>query len=467
MYKKVLVAARGEIALRVIRACRELDIKTVAIHSTADIDSLHVKFADEDVSIGPASPGESYLNIPRIIAAAEITNADAIHPGYGFLSENPEFAEICIKCGIDWIGPSPELMKKMGDKALARNLMASAGLPVISGSKGEVIDEEEALRLCGEIGYPVMVKAVAGGGGRGIRIIRNAAQLAKNFHTAAAEAKNSFGHGGLYIEKYLDSPRHIEVQILGDGKGKVIHFGERECSIQRRHQKLLEESPSPGIDEKMRKKLLSYAVKGAKYIKYGSLGTVEFLVDSKGDLFFLEMNTRVQVEHPVTEMISNVDLVAEQIRLAYTGKLIISQDDVVTKGWAIECRINAEDPERNFIPVPGKITFFHTPGGPGVRVDSHLYTGYAVPPNYDSLLAKVIVWGSTRDEARKRMIRALDEFIIEGVPTTIPFLKGIMQNSDFADGKFDTTFIDKIKITSVSGSDVIGSTNGDRENGRS
>jgi len=449
MYKKILVAARGEIALRVIRACKALDIKTVAIHSAADIDSLHVKLADEDVSIGPAPPSESYLNIPRIIAAAEITNADAIHPCYGFLSESSEFAEICISCGIDWIGPSPELMKEMGDKAMARNLMVKAGLPVIHGSDGEVADSKEALKFCNEIGFPVMVKAVAGGGGRGIRIIRDAGKLAESFNTAAAEAKNSFGYGGLYIEKYLESPRHIEVQILGDGKGSVIHFGERECSIQRRHQKLLEESPSPGIDDKIREKIFEYAVKGAKYIKYGSLGTMEFLVDSKGDIFFLEMNTRVQVEHPVTEMISNSDLITEQIRLAFTGKLFISQDDVVRRGCAVECRINAEDPERNFVPVPGRITFFHSPGGPGVRVDSHIYTGYVVPPNYDSLLAKVIVWGSTRDEARKRMIGALDECVINGVPTTIPFLKAILQNKDFADGNFDTTFIDKINIKSL------------------
>ena len=449
MYKKILVAARGEIALRIIRACRELGIKTVAVHSQADIDSLHVKLADEDVSIGPSPPGESYLNIPRIIAAAEITNAEAIHPGYGFLSENPEFAEICISCGIDWIGPSPELMKNMGDKALARNLMKSAGLPVIPGSESEVAGEEEALKLCGEIGYPVMVKAVAGGGGRGIRIVRNAGQLVESFYTASAEATNSFGYGGLYIEKYLDSPRHIEVQILGDGKGGVLHFGERECSIQRRHQKLLEESPSPGIDDKMRNDLLALAVKGAEYIKYGSLGTVEFLVDSNSEIFFLEMNTRVQVEHPVTEMISSSDLIMEQIRLAYTGELLLSQNDIVIRGCAIECRINAEDPERNFVPVPGKITFFHPPGGPGVRVDSHIYSGCIVPPYYDSLLAKVIVWGSTRNAARKRMIGALDECIIEGVPTTTKFLKAILQNKAFIDGNFDTTFIDKIDIDNI------------------
>ncbi|MDZ7860026.1 MAG: acetyl-CoA carboxylase biotin carboxylase subunit [Candidatus Krumholzibacteriota bacterium] len=446
MFEKVLVAARGEIALRIIRACRELDVKTVAVHSVADVDSLHVKLADEDVSIGPAPSEKSYLNIPAIIAAAEITNADAVHPGYGFLSENPDFAEICMSCGIGWIGPPPELMKKMGDKSLARELMKEAGLPVIPGSKGEVESADKAVKICDDIGYPVMVKAVAGGGGRGIRIIRNAQQIAENFHTATVEAKGSFGYGGLYIEKYLENPRHIEVQILGDGKGGVIIFGERECSIQRRHQKLLEESPSPGLNDLMREKLSGFAVRGAEYIKYGSLGTVEFLVDSKDNVYFLEMNTRVQVEHPVTEMVTNVDLIREQIRQAFTGKLLISQDDVHIEGWAIECRINAEDPDRNFIPVPGKITFFHPPGGPGVRVDSHIYTGYVIPPNYDSLLAKVIVWGSNREKARKRMIGALDEFIIEGVPTTISFLEEIMRNKDFAEGKFDTTFLDKMKI---------------------
>lgn len=446
MYDKILVAARGEIALRIIRACRELGIKTVAVHSTADRDSLHVKLADEDVSIGPSTPRESYLNIPSIISAAEITDADAIHPAYGFLSENPDFASICISCGIDWIGPDPLLMKRMGDKAMARGIMKEAGLPVIPGSEGTVSDEIEAGRLCEEIGYPVMVKAVAGGGGRGIRVVRNSEELNDCFHSAGKEAEASFGHGGLYIEKYLDSPRHIEVQILGDGKGKVIHFGERECSIQRRHQKLIEESPSPGISEDLRKKLWGYAVRGAEYINYGSLGTVEFLVDGEGNAFFLEMNTRVQVEHPVTEMISNVDLIKEQIRLASSGKMGISADDFEMKGWAIECRLNAEDPERNFLPVPGEIEFFHPPGGPGVRVDSHLYTGCVVPSNYDSLLAKVIVWASTREEAVIRMVRALEECIIEGVPTTIPFLMKILESDEFVKGDFDTSFLERVKF---------------------
>jgi len=446
MYKKILVAARGEIALRIIRACRELGIKTVAVHSSADRDSLHVKMADEDVSIGPSPPRESYLNIPSIISAAEITNADAIHPAYGFLSENPDFAQICLSCGIDWIGPSPELMKTMGDKAVARGIMKEAGLPVIPGSRGAVSDEREALGLCENIGYPVMVKAVAGGGGRGIRVVRDPEDLDDCFHSAGKEAEASFGHGGLYIEKYLESPRHIEVQILGNGRGRVIDFGERECSIQRRHQKLIEEAPSPGISPDMRSHLRALAVRGAEHINYGSLGTVEFLVDSSGErAYFLEMNTRVQVEHPVTEMVCNVDLIQEQIRLASTGELQISERDFKIDGWAIECRLNAEDPDRNFKPVPGKIKFFHAPGGPGVRVDSHLYSGCAVPANYDSLLAKVIVWGKTRDEAITRMRRALDECIIEGVPTTIPFIEKVMSTREFVEGKFDTSFLERIK----------------------
>ncbi len=446
MYKKILVAARGEIALRIIRACKELEIKTVAVHSSADRDSLHVKMADEDVSIGPSPPRESYLNIPSIISAAEITNSDAIHPAYGFLSENPDFAQICLSCGIDWIGPSPELMKTMGDKALARGIMREAGLPVIPGSAGAVSDEREAMGLCEKIGYPVMVKAVAGGGGRGIRIVKDPQELDDCFHAAGKEAEVAFGYGGLYIEKYLESPRHIEVQILGDGKGLVIDFGERECSIQRRHQKLIEESPSPGISPDMRRHLRALAVKGAEYIRYGSLGTVEFLVDSSGErAYFLEMNTRVQVEHPVTEMVCKVDLIQEQIRLASRREMQISESDFKIDGWAIECRLNAEDPDKNFMPVPGKIKFFHAPGGPGVRVDSHLYSGSAVPANYDSLLAKVIVWGKTREEAIRRMRRALDECIIEGVPTTIPFIKRIMATREFVEGVFDTSFLERIK----------------------
>ncbi len=443
MFRKILVAARGEIALRIIRACRELGIKSVAVHSTADRDSLHVKIADEDVSIGPSPSRESYLNIPRIIAAAEITNADAIHPAYGFLSENPNFADICISCGIEWIGPDPGLMKKMGDKAEARRVMEEAGLPVIPGSDGVISDEDNALELCGEIGYPVMVKATAGGGGRGIRIVRNSKQLDDCFRAAGKEAEISFGDSGLYLEKYLQDPRHIEVQILGDGRGGVIHFGERECSIQRRHQKLIEESPSPGISEEVREKLFEYAVRGGEYINYNSLGTVEFLVDSSGRIYFLEMNTRVQVEHPVTEMVCGVDLIKEQIRLASSGRFGESAINAVMTGWAIECRVNAEDPEKGFIPVPGKIEFFHVPGGPGVRVDSHIYSGCEVSSYYDSLLAKLIVWGKNRDEAIERMKRSLDEFIIEGIPTTIPFLQKIISGRNFERGDFHTAFLER------------------------
>ncbi len=442
MYSKILIAARGEIALRIIRACQELGIDTVAVHSEADSESLHVKIADEDVCIGAAQPVESYLNIPRIIAAAEITGAEAIHPGYGFLAENSHFAEICESCNIDWIGPDPIVMARMGDKAVARKLMAEAGLPIIPGSDGIVGSEEEAVGLGGEIGYPLMIKAVAGGGGRGIRIVNDEARLRELFHTAGKEAAASFGSGGLYLERYLENPRHIEVQIFGDGKGKAVHLGERECSIQRRHQKLVEESPSPGITAAMRKKILSLAVQGVEYIRYGSLGTVEFLVAPDGSVYFLEMNTRVQVEHPVTEMVTGTDLIKEQIVLAADGTSPILNGRFTSRGWAIECRINAEDPRDGFKPHPGTITFYHPPGGPGVRVDSHLYDGYTVPPYYDSLLAKIITWGETREEARRRMVRSLGEMIIEGVPTTIQFHLSIIKDDAFIRGDFNTSFLD-------------------------
>ncbi len=444
MYDKILIAARGEIALRIIRACQELGVKAVAVHSEADVESLHVKLADENVCIGGAKPVDSYLNIPRIIAAAEITHVDAIHPAYGFLSENPHFAEVCMSCNIDWIGPHPEIMQKMGDKAIARKLMDKAGLPIIPGSAGVTEGEDNAATIAEEIGYPVMIKAVAGGGGRGIRLVRKKNELANLFLSASKEAESAFGDCGLYIEKYLENTRHIEVQIFGNGKGKAIQLGERECSIQRRQQKLIEESPSIGIDDDMRKKILGFAVKGAEYIKYGSLGTIEFLVTSDKEIYFLEMNTRVQVEHPVTEMVTTYDLIKEQIRLSATGSSRIMDADTHLKGHAIECRINAEDPDSNFKPVPGKITFYHPPGGPGVRVDSHLYDGYVVPPYYDSLLAKVITWGETRKEARYRMIRSLEEFVIEGVPTTIPFHLWILRNADYINGNFDTSFIDRL-----------------------
>jgi acetyl-CoA carboxylase biotin carboxylase subunit len=445
MFRKILVAARGEIALRIIRACRELGIATVAVHSEADSESLHVKLADEDVCIGGAQPIESYLNIPRIIAAAEITHSDAIHPGYGFLAESNRFAEICISCHIDWIGPAPSVMSQMGDKALARELMASAGLPIIPGSEGEVGSEDEAVIVAKEIGFPVMVKAAAGGGGRGIRVVEGEGQLRELFHAAGKEAEISFESGGLYIEKYLDSPKHIEVQIFGDGKGRVIHLGERECSIQRRHQKLIEESPSPGISGTVREKIWDLAVKGARHIEYGSLGTMEFLVEPDGGIYFLEMNTRVQVEHPVTEMVSGLDLIKEQIRLAASGSSPLFERELSLSGHALECRLNAEDPNNDFKPSPGMITFYHPPGGPGVRVDSHLYDGYEVPPYYDSLLAKIITWGDSREEARTRMVRSLEECVIEGVDTTIPFLLKIVSDVDFIKGDFTTSFLKKFE----------------------
>ncbi len=445
MYKKILVAARGEIALRVIRACQELGIEAVAVHSEADRESLHVKLADEDVCIGPAQPSESYLNIPRIISAAQITRSDAIHPGYGFLAESAHFADICESCHIDWIGPDPEVMEKMGDKAVARKLMAEAGLPIIPGSDGVVEGEDIAVTLGAQIGYPVMIKAAGGGGGRGIRVVQDEAQLRELFHAAGQEAEIAFGKSGLYMERYLQSPRHIEVQIFGDGKGRVIHLGERECSIQRRHQKLIEETPSPGIGEEVREEITALAVKGARYINYSSLGTMEFLVDPHGEVYFLELNTRVQVEHPVTEMVTGLDLIKEQIRLQALGSSPLFEKEIGTSGYAIECRINAEDPGNDFKPTPGKITFYHPPGGPGVRVDSHLYDGYEVPPYYDSLLAKIITWGESREESLKRMERSLEECVIEGVPTTIPFLLAIVQDAHFISGDFDTSFLSKFR----------------------
>jgi len=448
MFNKILIAARGEIALRIIRACKELGIGTVAVHSEADEDSLHVKLADEDVCIGPAQPSESYLNIPRIISAAEVSGADAIHPGYGFLSESAEFAEICKSCRIGWIGPDSSIMEKMHDKAFARKLMSEAGLPIIEGSEGVVENEEEAFEVARKIGFPVMIKASAGGGGRGIRIVRSETELGELFATAGAEAKASFGRSSVYIEKYLENPRHIEVQIFGDGTGKVIHLGERECSVQRKHQKLIEESPSPALDDEKRKKLWALAVKGAGFIRYNSLGTMEFLADCEGNLYFLEMNTRVQVEHPVTEMVTGFDLIKEQIRLAATGDSPLFKKEIKLRGHSIECRINAEDPSRNFTPSPGKVTFYHPPGGPGVRVDSHLYAGYEIPPYYDSLIAKVITWGETREEARTRMVRSLQEFVIEGVDTNIPYQLSIIQSRKFIEGNYDTSFIENFEAFS-------------------
>ncbi|HEY8402080.1 MAG TPA: acetyl-CoA carboxylase biotin carboxylase subunit, partial [Cytophagaceae bacterium] len=419
MFNKILIANRGEIALRIIRACKELKIKTVAVYSVADKDSLHVRFADEAVCIGPAPSIKSYLNIPNIIAAAEITNADAIHPGYGFLSENADFSKVCEDYGIKFIGASPAMINAMGDKASAKATMKKAGVPTIPGSDGLLNSLEEGIKLANKIKYPVILKATAGGGGRGMRVVKSDKEFEKAWLDAKAEAGAAFGNDGLYLEKFIEEPRHVEIQILGDRHGKAIHLSERDCSIQRRHQKLVEETPSPIITDKLRAKMGEAAVKGAKAIKYEGAGTIEFLVDKHGDFYFMEMNTRIQVEHPITEEVTGIDLIKEQIKMAAGGKLE-GKSFTPTK-HAIECRINAEDPANGFRPSPGKITNFHIPGGYGVRVDTHCYNGYTIPPNYDSMIAKVIVSAPTRDEACARMKRALEEFVIEGVKTTIPF----------------------------------------------
>lgn len=448
MIKKILIANRGEIALRVIRACKELGITTVAVYSDVDRECLHVRFADEAVCIGPPSANESYLNIPRIISAAEITNADGVHPGYGFLAENSEFADICESSGLTFIGPSAEMISRMGDKIYAKSVMKGAGVPVIPGSEGGVKDEKEALGLSREIGFPVILKAVAGGGGRGMRIIREEREISQAFVTAQAEAQAAFGNPTLYIERYLESPRHVEVQLIGDGKGQVIALGERECSIQRKHQKLIEESPSPAVDSTLRKRMVDAAVVGAKTVGYRSAGTVEFLLDEDGAFYFMEMNTRIQVEHPVTEMVYGIDLLKEQIRVAAGGALMEMHATMEPKGHAIECRINAEDPFKGFRPTPGKITSFHVPGGFGIRVDTHAYALYQIPPHYDSLLAKIISHGYNREEALNQMVRALEEFIIEGIPTTIPFHKQVLNDEKFIKGDFNTRFLDHFELKS-------------------
>ncbi len=443
MFKKILIANRGEIAVRIIRACLELGIKTVAIYSEADKDSLHVKLADETYCIGPASPSQSYLNIPSIISVAEVAGADAIHPGYGFLAENAKFAEICASHNIKFIGPSVEAMKKMGDKVTARDTVSKAGVPLVPGSKGTISDEKEALKLASKIGYPIAIKATAGGGGKGLRIARSEADFKQLFKTARTEAEAAFGNPEVYIEKFVEEPRHVEFQILADSKGNVIHLGERDCSIQRRYQKLVEESPSPALNDKLRRKMGDAAVKAAKAVKYESAGTIEFLLDSKGHFYFMEMNTRVQVEHPVTEMVTNIDIVKEQIKIAAGEQLKFRQGDIKICGHAIECRINAEDSNRDFLPCPGEVHLYLPPGGPGVRVDSHVYPGYKVLPHYDSLIAKLIAWGNSRDEAIQRMERALDEFVIDGVETTIPFHHKVMNNQAFREGKASTKFIEE------------------------
>ncbi|HEX2916177.1 MAG TPA: acetyl-CoA carboxylase biotin carboxylase subunit [Chloroflexia bacterium] len=447
MFKKVLIANRGEIALRVIRACRDLGIATVVAYSEADRDSLAVRFADEAVCIGPAPSGKSYLNTPAIITAALITGADAIHPGYGFLSENPYVAEICEKVGITWIGPRPDVIEKMGDKAVARKTMEEAGLPVVPGVKGVLTSLEHAKREASYIGYPVMLKALAGGGGRGIRVIENEVALEKIYPLARAEADKAFANPELYLEKFVPRPRHIEIQLLGDNYGNVIHLGERDCSIQRRYQKIVEEAPAPNLPEDLRERIGEAAVKGAKAIGYTSAGTIEFLLDPDGNFYFMEMNTRIQVEHPVTELVTGIDLVKWQIKLAAGARLTLSQKDVRIRGHAIECRVNAEDPANNFRPDAGTIDLFVPPGGIGVRVDSHLYSGYTTPPYYDSLLAKIIAFGDTREEAVARMERALHETVVSGVKTTIPFQQFLLADPDYRAGKAALDFVEKIMPT--------------------
>ncbi len=444
MFKKVLIANRGEIALRIIRACKELGVQTVAVYSEADRESLHVRFADEDVCIGPAPASESYLNIPRIIAAAEVTGAEAIHPGYGFLSENAEFSEICTRSDLVFIGPTPDQIKAMGDKATARKSMMAAGVPTVPGSEGVIEDLDEAKRVADQIGFPIMIKATAGGGGKGMRIAPDRESFPKMVAAAQNEAKAAFGNGGVYLERCILKPRHVEIQIFGDTHGRVIHLGERECSIQRRHQKLIEEAPSPALTPELRAAMGDAAVKAGQAIDYVGAGTVEFLLDEDGSFYFMEMNTRIQVEHPVTEVTTGVDLVKEQVRVAAGEPLSVPEGQVELRGHAIEFRINAEDPARNFAPGPGTITAYHPPGGPGVRLDTHVYAGYRVPPNYDSLLGKLIVSGNTRDEAIVRARIALDQFILEGIPTTIPFLRRILDVEEFIAGDLDTGFVARV-----------------------
>lgn len=443
MFKKILVANRGEIAVRIIRACKELGIKTVAIYSEADKESLHTMLADESICIGPAPSNESYLKFFNVIGAAEATGCDALHPGYGFLAENPTFAEAVEESGIKFIGPSPDIMRKMGNKSLAKEMMEKAGLPVIPGSKGEIKSLEEAKSLAKEFGYPVLLKASLGGGGKGMRLARDEKELEAGYRMAKAEAKVSFGDDKLYLEKYIESPRHVEIQIIADEHGNVVHLGERECSIQRRHQKLIEESPSPAVDKALRKKMGEAAIRGVKYIGYKSAGTIEFLLDKEGNFYFMEMNTRIQVEHPVTEIVTSVDLIKEQILIAAGEKLSIKKSFTEFLLSAIECRINAEDPEKEFMPTPGKIEYLHFPGGPGIRVDTHIYAGYTIPPYYDSLIAKVIAYGSTRGEAIKRMRRALEEFYVKGIKTTIPFHLKVLNDEDFIKGEISTNYLDK------------------------
>jgi acetyl-CoA carboxylase biotin carboxylase subunit len=446
MFKKVLIANRGEIAVRIIRACKELGIETVAVYSEADKEALHVHMATESYCIGPYLSSKSYLNMNNLIIVATKTGADAIHPGYGFLAENANFAELCAENDIVFIGPSPEAINKMGAKAVARDTMQAAGVPIVPGTDGLIKDIEEALKTAKEIGYPVIVKATAGGGGKGMRVAETKEDLQNAISMAQQEAETAFGNAGVYLEKYVEEPRHVEIQIIGDSFGNVVHLGERDCSIQRRHQKLIEEAPSPALDETLRKEMGLAALKAAKAVDYCGAGTVEFLLDKHKKFFFMEMNTRIQVEHPVTELVTGVDLIKEQILVASGQKLSFTQEDIKINGWAIECRVNAENPDKNFMPSPGKIDMYLAPGGFGVRVDSAVYPGYTISPFYDSMIAKLIVHGRTREEAISRMKRALDEFVIEGVDTTIPFHLRLLEHEQFVSGDFDTKFLEKYKV---------------------
>ncbi len=443
MFSKVLVANRGEIAIRIIRACKDLGVRTVAVYSEADKNSLHLEFADEAICIGRSSSADSYLNISSLISAAEITDSDAIHPGYGFLAENAHFAEVCESCGIKFIGPTAENIRLMGDKVMAKDTMRKAGIPLIPGSKAAVSSKEEALAVAKSMGYPLILKAKAGGGGKGMRVCHSDVRLVSALLTAQSEAEAAFGNSEVYIEKFIESPRHIEVQIAADNYGNAIYLGERDCSIQRRHQKVIEETPSPAVDSRLRKKLGELCLKGIKSIGYRNVGTIEFLLDSKGNFYFMEMNTRIQVEHPVTEEVTGIDLLKMQILLASGEKLKIKQDDIELNGSSIECRINAEDPENGFMPSPGAINFLYVPGGKDVRVDTHIYSGYHIPPYYDSLIAKVISRGKTRKEALEKMDRALSEFLVEPIKTTTSFCRDVINDPDFKRGKYNTKFLDK------------------------
>ncbi|TDL34625.1 acetyl-CoA carboxylase biotin carboxylase subunit [Jeotgalibacillus sp. S-D1] len=447
MIKKVLIANRGEIAVRIIRACREMNIETVAVYSEADKEALHVQMADEALCIGPKLSKESYLNFTNVLSAAKLTGSDAIHPGYGFLAENVDFAELCRECNITFIGPSPEAISKMGTKDVARETMREAGVPVVPGSKGIIKKAEDATALANEMGYPVIIKATAGGGGKGIRVAKNEADLLKGLKITQQEAETAFGNPGVYIEKFIEDFRHVEIQVMADTHGSVIHLGERDCTIQRRLQKLLEETPSPALDQGIRSQMGEAAVKAAQAVNYTGAGTVEFIYDAKKKSFyFMEMNTRIQVEHPVTEMVTGVDLIKEQIRVASGEKLSLSQEDVTFTGWSMECRINAENPEKNFMPSAGKIEMYLPPGGLGVRIDSAAYPGYRIPPYYDSMIAKVITHGATREEAIAKMKRALEEFVIEGVHTTIPFHLRLLEHETFVGGDFNTKFLETYDI---------------------